>query len=892
MVPLRPPPTIVRIARYAVLRMIRVALMLVIGVFLAVVILNFGGFIDDVVQANIQDALRGMAMALAQDNRPPEEIAHMMAESEAAMTEASGLNEPFLKRCVRWTADALTLDWGPAQVVERIRGPRSTRYDVRLIILDRLPFTLILAGTTNLVLFVVSLVVAMSLARNFGSKRDRLFGVLSLVSSAPSWVYGIILVLIFSHQLKLLPAGGAIDGVSSYSSLREWTLMREAMTPVQYGLSVAKHMILPASAVLLSILFTSVYSWRTFFLIHAEEDYVEMARARGLPPHMLERQYLLRPTLPPILTSLALLMVTFWESAIALEVFFDWPGIGNLFVSTIHIMERTAGERGISIGIVTIFAYLLAATVLVLDVSYALVDPRVRLGGEGSRVRVARRGPRLRLWPLLGRRTARQRLVSGRPRPEHKASRVHTPRRGDAHKLIKAGMRGLIRYPSVLIGTILIAGLVGLSIYTTLAIPYDEAAGLFRAERADKYEVPPLAQPAWVNLFRREKLPETIILSTVPGRPSAAGGENSAAKTVTPQSAEMSQVNIDFGLDYPYSAFPHDVTVRFVTEYDDKLPFIASLLWVTPDGREIELGPFATPNRVYSMETLLTKDRETLISGRGGAQAMHLMFADPGAETPTPLQGRYQLRLNGFMFEPEATLDAELLLQGKVYGLAGTDNAGRDLTKILLWGAPIALAFGLLGAVGTTLASTAIAAASAWWGGWLDDLVQHLSEMNLILPTLPIAIMVYYLYAKSVWVILGVLILLSIFGSTLKSMRAVFLQARDAPYVEAARAYGASDLRIIVRYLVPRVMPMLIPRLVALIPTYVFLEATLAYLGVSDLVLPTWGRLVLDAFMSGALQGHYYWALEPTVMLIVTGAGFALLGFGLDRVLNPRLRST
>jgi peptide/nickel transport system permease protein len=75
------------------------------------------------------------------------------------------------------------------------------------------------------------------------------------------------------------------------------------------------------------------------------------------------------------------------------------------------------------------------------------------------------------------------------------------------------------------------------------------------------------------------------------------------------------------------------------------------------------------------------------------------------------------------------------------------------------------------------------------------------------------------------------------------------------------------------------------------VPAYVFLEASLAVLGLGDPVLPTWGKIINDAEMNGALyKGYYYWIVEPAVLLMVTGFGFAMLGFALDRVFNPRLR--
>jgi peptide/nickel transport system permease protein len=140
-------------------------------------------------------------------------------------------------------------------------------------------------------------------------------------------------------------------------------------------------------------------------------------------------------------------------------------------------------------------------------------------------------------------------------------------------------------------------------------------------------------------------------------------------------------------------------------------------------------------------------------------------------------------------------------------------------------------------------------------------------------------------------VILGVTILLSIFGGAIITYRAVFLQVKESPYIEAARAYGSGNMRIVMIYLIPRIIPLLIPQLVTLIPSYVFLEASLAVLGLGDPVLPTWGKVITDALANGALyQGQYYWILQPAVLLMITGLAFAMLGFVLDRIFNPRLR--
>ena len=145
------------------------------------------------------------------------------------------------------------------------------------------------------------------------------------------------------------------------------------------------------------------------------------------------------------------------------------------------------------------------------------------------------------------------------------------------------------------------------------------------------------------------------------------------------------------------------------------------------------------------------------------------------------VKGTYTLQIDTTLFEDNANLDAEVILYGQVYGLAGTDDLRRDLMVALLWGTPVALAFGFLGAISTGFISMMIAAVGVWFGGWVDNAIQRLTEVNMILPTLPIAITIYYLYSKSIWMILGVIILLSIFGSTIKTYRAAFLQVKESP---------------------------------------------------------------------------------------------------------------
>jgi peptide/nickel transport system permease protein len=442
-------------------------------------------------------------------------------------------------------------------------------------------------------------------------------------------------------------------------------------------------------------------------------------------------------------------------------------------------------------------------------------------------------------------------------------------------RAIQSGLRELRQYPSALVGVGIIVFLICLSLYTVIAIPYDEAIKLWRGGEDMWQESPRNAQPGWINLFSAKKLPETIVVSTLSG--SSSPGD----KTRSPDGRT---VTISLALDYRYDDFPSEITLFLEAKFAEVLPYV-TLRWRTPDGREISLG-----ERKVKASERYNISQDTRLERRLGGNPPEIgLFAASRGEAP--LQGRYELQVEGTLFEPQSDLDARLVVYGTVHGFAGTDHKRRDLMIALLWGTPIALAFGFIVAVGTSFTTLIIAAIGTWYGRWIDAFIQRITEVNIILPTLPILIMIGTFYSRSIWVMMIVITALSIFGAGIKVYRAIFLQVKESPYIEAARAYGASNLRVIVRYMVPRVIPVLVPGFVTLIPGLVFLEASLAVLGLGDPVLPTWGKVLNDASANGALyKGYYYWVLGPSVLLMLTGLGFALVGFTLDRIFNPRLR--
>lgn len=434
----------------------------------------------------------------------------------------------------------------------------------------------------------------------------------------------------------------------------------------------------------------------------------------------------------------------------------------------------------------------------------------------------------------------------------------------------------LKRYPSAVFGLVIIAILIGISVYTLITIPYREAIRLWRGGEEVWYRYPRLAQPVWTNWFTSVDRPSTINVNS---------REQPDLKTVEQLGPELIEVYIPLTFEYEFEGFPQELSVFFRSRYQDRLPHV-SLTWETPDGREIRVGDFS----IRASETYRINLDTRLQRRLGNVNPAIGLLADPNNPSQA-LQGTYRLNVTALFFEEEGDLETEFIIYGAVHGIAGTDHRRRDLTVALLWGTPIALSFGLLAAIGTQVSTMFIAAIGVWFRGWVDDVIQRITEVNLILPLLPILIMVGTFYNRSIWVMLGVLIALNIFGAAIKTYRAIFLQVKESPYIEAAQAYGAGGGRIIIHYLIPRIIPVMIPSLVTLIPTFVFIEASLAVLGLGDPTLPTWGKLIDDARSQGALfQGHYYWMLEPAAALMITGFAFAMLGFALDRIFNPRLR--
>jgi len=357
--------TLLRVSKYTGVRIITLAISVVIGLYLTILIANMGGYVDTIRIAQIREDVNARISGNPSNRGLAIEVRTKLINDEInAQIHRLGMDQPFLIRSFSALTDAITLNLGRALNMASNSGANQ----VRLIILERLPPTLVLFGAADIILFFIALFFALILSRHYGSILDKISVMLTPLSSAPGWFYGIFLILIFAAVLRILPFGGMVDSPPPPATM-------------DYLLSLLKHMVLPLAAYTLSLLFLQVFSWRTFFLIYSSEDYVDMAKAKGLPDNDIRNKYILRPTLPTIITSFALLVINSWLGAPIFETIFNWPGLGRALYQAVGLFDTP-----VIIGETVIFSYMLAITVFLLDFIYALVDPRVKVGGEERRV--------------------------------------------------------------------------------------------------------------------------------------------------------------------------------------------------------------------------------------------------------------------------------------------------------------------------------------------------------------------------------------------------------------------------------------------------------------------------------------------------------------------------
>jgi peptide/nickel transport system permease protein len=440
-------------------------------------------------------------------------------------------------------------------------------------------------------------------------------------------------------------------------------------------------------------------------------------------------------------------------------------------------------------------------------------------------------------------------------------------------------------------------GLLGLALLAFLILMALAAPLITPAEAYHRWsditywdENPKAVPPEWINLFSTKKIATHHVVTK-------------------PERAEK---NITFVYDYQFDLPPSDIIIKVSSkpsrpEWRDLLSLhvyrpdgvqLENLVKIEYEGGDLRIL-FRLDEGIKNELVLFAKRHETLeniqkMSGRERfIDPLSILFsrAEPGIllGQAAPLKGTYKFVLQFSVFD--IPIDAKAVFAGGVYGILGTDTFGRDLFTGIVWGSRLALLIGFLTAFISESFGVLYGIVSAYFGGAKDEIMQRLMEITASLPFLPILIILSYILRPTVWT-LALLMAVFFWTGPVKTVRSMTLQIKEQPYIEAARALGASGWRIVFKHIAPQILPYFFALLALSIPGAILTEAGISFLmGAVGIREPTWGRMLHDAQrFSATINGMWWWVLSPGLFISLAGLTFVLIGSALDKILNPKLR--
>jgi peptide/nickel transport system permease protein len=223
----------------------------------------------------------------------------------------------------------------------------------------------------------------------------------------------------------------------------------------------------------------------------------------------------------------------------------------------------------------------------------------------------------------------------------------------------------------------------------------------------------------------------------------------------------------------------------------------------------------------------------------------------------------------------------------------GTDVQGRSVLSLTIWGAQVSLIVGLAATLITVVIGSVVGLIAGYYGGWRETTLMRLTDWFLVIPFLPLAIVLAVILKPSLYTVIFV-IGITTWPSTARVIRAQVLSLKTRAYVERARALGASDWHLITRHILPNVGPLIFANTILIVAGAILTETTLSFLGLGPdpAVNISWGTILELAFGQGAaFAGYWWWIVPPGVAIILLVLAFTMIGYALDDILNPKLRT-
>lgn len=222
--------------------------------------------------------------------------------------------------------------------------------------------------------------------------------------------------------------------------------------------------------------------------------------------------------------------------------------------------------------------------------------------------------------------------------------------------------------------------------------------------------------------------------------------------------------------------------------------------------------------------------------------------------------------------------------------LLGRDDAGKDVLSQLIYGARVSLTVGFLASFMSMFIGTTVGLIAGYFGGKVDNFLMRIVDFLLVIPDLPLALVIIAVWGRGLWKIIFVISLLS-WTYTARLVRSQTLSIKERQYVLRARAIGAGSIRIILRHILPQVLPLIIAQAVLDISASILAESSLSFLGLGDPTLVTWGNMLNFAFERAVSRQAWWFLLPPGFAILWVTLALILIGTSLEEVVNPRIKS-
>jgi peptide/nickel transport system permease protein len=453
-------------------------------------------------------------------------------------------------------------------------------------------------------------------------------------------------------------------------------------------------------------------------------------------------------------------------------------------------------------------------------------------------------------------------------------------------------IRRILHTKAAIAGLFILVMLTAMTIYAFIAVPL-ESTGQWN-NPGFWIDNPKSAAPSWVNSLQPgSNLPTHITLG-----PTDAKTQNSSLGGVPTNS-------FLFDLDFDYNTYPADFIVGYCLRYGE-IPPVIQMDVTRPDGESFMIYNSPLPSGAQS------EDRSSLAeycsrifstddSIRDNLQLYTNLFDySPDLSLPQKmifsqldeevvLKGKYQFNITYYLFDTADRVEnTKVILGGKVYGLMGTDDLRRDLSIGIFWGAPVALFVGLTAAISSVTIGMLYGLLAGYKGGRFDEALMRVNDLVISLPTFVFLVILSITIGSSIYLITLFLVIFGWSGIA-RVARSLALQIKNLQYVEASKLMGERDIKIILRHILPQLLPLTFASIALAVPAAILAEATLSFIGLGDPSIPTWGSILRDAnTASAAARGLWWWILPPGIMIASAGVSFALIGSAIESVTNPR----